>query len=199
MTKIIGIAGGTGSGKTTLAINLYTKHIDVCELIHLDDYFKKAEEIPKLYGFVNYEDPLALKFDELYKDLADLKNGKSVIVRTKSELFNTTYTREKPTKIERVAQPKEVIILEGYMALYDDRINKLLDYRIYLDMPVNESSKRRSHTKDPVNPEYLEKVLKPMYEKFVLPTRSRADMVIDVVNETAEEIMARAELAIFPK
>jgi uridine kinase len=190
---IIGIAGGTGSGKTTLAIELYKKYEGKSALVHLDDYFRKEAEIPKQSGFTNWEDPSALKFDELHRDLLILLEGKSFVTRTKSELFNPAYNHSNPVKIEHLVKPKPILIVEGFMLLYDESIRNLLDLKVFLDAPLREGAKRRSPTKDPVDQEYFDTVLEPMYTKIVAPTKEFADLVIDVSDKSPGQVLALVE------
>lgn len=190
---VIGIAGGTGSGKTTLAISLYKRDQNNRALLHLDDYFKKAPEVPILNGFINWEDPSSLRFDDLYRDLESLTRGYAITVNTKSELFNPDYNHKSPSKIPLMIEPKSIIIAEGYLMLHDPRIRALLDLKVFLDTKLSESSKRRSPTKDPVDEQYFRDVLEPMYQKTVEPTRQYADMIIDTTRHDTDEVYAIVE------
>lgn len=186
--KIIGIAGGSGSGKSTFAVDFCKKYSDKSIIIHLDDYFKHTEEVSLLEGFRNWDHPEALGFDRLYKDLVSLKNGESVKILTKSELYNPHYDHTLKNKLEVILGPKEILLVEGYLAFYDKRIRDLMDYKIYLDIPIEESTKRRSVNKFVLDNEYFEKVLVPMYKEFVVPTKDFADYVLDVSKLNKEEV-----------
>jgi uridine kinase len=83
---------------------------------------------------------------------------------------------------------KPIIILEGYLALYDINIRDLLDVKIYLDIPIEESVKRRSSNKFTLDQKYFENVLLPMHKQFVEPTKNYVD-IIDVSNLKKEEII----------
>jgi len=98
--KIIGMAGGSGSGKSTVAIALCKKYPEKFALLHLDDYFKKTEEVPKLEGFTNWESPESIRFDDLFKDIKSLSEGREIKVLTKSELYNPNYDRNLKNKKE---------------------------------------------------------------------------------------------------
>src|SRR3989344_4640189 len=89
----IGIAGGTGAGKSTLCTALMDKYPDKIGLIQLDDYFKPESEVPKLEGHVNWDHPNALFLDKLANDLAQLSEGRSVIINTKNERINPKYKK----------------------------------------------------------------------------------------------------------
>ena len=180
--KMIGIAGGSGSGKSTAAISLCRKHPDSYAVVHLDDYFKKKEDAVMAGDVVNWDHPDSLLLDDLYADLAALKEGRPVTVMTKSELYHPEYDYGLKNRKEYTIEPKPVIIVEGYLVLHDARIRGSLDLKVYLDMSIEESVYRRSANKFPVDAGYLEKILLPMHERFVEPTKACADLVIDVVS-----------------
>lgn len=196
-SKLIGIAGGSGSGKSTVAINLCKKYPGKFSLIHLDDYFKRSWEAPKQGEFINFDHPDSLRFDDLRKDLLSLKKGEPVTILTKSELYNPEYDNNLKNKIEYIVEPKEFTILEGYLALHDQKICELMDCKIYLDIPLRDSTKRRSANKFALDNDYLEQVLEPMYKEFVLPTKFKADLVIDVFDKEPEEVLDLVETAVF--
>ena len=191
--KLVGIAGGSGSGKSTLAISLCRKYPQICALLHIDDYFKKSEDAPTLAGFTNWDHPDAIRFDDLYRDLLSLKSGNSITILTKSELYNPGFDYTLRNKIEYTIEPKLVIILEGYLALYDERVRSLLDVKVYLDIPIEESTKRRSYNKFALDEKYYAEVLVPMHKQFVEPTKEYADVAIDVSNMTPEEVLQKIE------
>ncbi len=186
----IGIAGGSGSGKSTLAVAFAKKYPDTVAIVHIDDYPSPKEATPTFHGFLNREHPDAIRFDDLYADLCALRDGKSITVHTKSELYNPDYTLEKNNKIDYVIQPKPIIIVEGYLALCDERIRKLMDLKIYLDMPIEESLKRRTKFKDEA---YFKEVLIPMHKKYIEPTQQYADYVIDTSTTSIPEALALFE------
>lgn len=192
-SKIVGIAGGSGSGKSTLAVSLCKKYPDKFCLLHIDDYFKKMEEVPMFEGFRNCEDPTVIRFEDIFRDLTKLKNGEAVTIRTKSELYNPDYNLALKNKIECKIEPKPIILFEGYLALCDEKLRDLMDFKIYLDIPIEESTKRRSDNKFSPNIDYLNKVLIPMHKKFIEPTKKYADLVIDALTKTPEEILKIAE------
>ena len=195
--KLVGIAGGSGSGKSTLAISLCRKYPQICALLHIDDYFKKSEDAPTLAGFTNWDHPDAIRFDDLYRDLLSLKSGNSITILTKSELYNPGFDYTLRNKIEYTIEPKLVIILEGYLALYDERVRSLLDVKVYLDIPIEESTKRRSSNKFALDEKYYAEVLVPMHKQFVEPAKEYANLVIDVSGMTPEEVLERVEPKVY--
>lgn len=195
--RIIGIAGGSGSGKSTLATLLYNAHPGQCVIVHGDDYFKKKEEVPLSGENYNFDHPTSLRMDELYRDIVSLQNGHPVTILTKSELYNPLFRWELKNKIEYTLQPKPIIIVEGYLVFHDQKIRELMDNKIYLDMPITESAKRRSGNKPKISSDYSETVLFPMHKQFVEPTKQYADLVINVLNKTAEEVFILVESKLF--
>lgn len=191
----IGIAGGSGSGKSTLAVALAKKYPDVITIVHLDDYGSKKENIPVLNGFLNREHPDAIRFDDLYHDLQTLQNGKAIMVHTKSELYNPDYLLEENNTIQYTIEPKPIIIVEGYLVFHDARIREMMDKKIYLDMPIEESLKRRTKFFDK---KYFETVLIPMHHQYIEPTKRHADTVIDVSKMNLVDIMKVVEQDIIP-
>ncbi len=183
--KVFGISGGSGSGKSTVAIALCRKYPDVYTLLQIDDYFKKEEFVPSMHGKLNWDHPDATNFDALYQDLQTLLHGEPITIRTKSELYHPEYRKELHNKIHYTIVPKEVILVEGFMAFHDQRIRDLFSKKIYLNIPLEESLKRRTKF---VDEDYYQNILTPMFEQYVLPTKEFADKVIDVTNKTAEEV-----------
>lgn len=182
----VGIAGGSGSGKSTLAVALAKKYPDKIAIVHLDDYETPKSAIPMLDGFLNREHPDAIDFDTLHQDLHALRNGQAITVRTKSELYNPNYTLERNNKIEYLIEPKPIIIVEGYLVFHDHRIRDLMNVKIYLDMPIEASLKRRTKFKDET---YFQKVLIPMHYQYIEPTKQYADLVINVAHSDIDTIV----------
>lgn len=192
MTKFVGIAGGTGAGKSTLAIGLVQQEPQTYALVHVDDYCKRLEDAPRMGEFINWDHPDAIRFDDLLRDLAALKQGDSIRLTTKGELYHPEYDPEAPHKIPYEIIPKPVVLVEGYLALYDERIRSLMDVRIFLDMPVEESHKRRSGNKRRQKEVYFTEVLIPAHKKYVEPTKAFATLVLDVSKKTTEEVLQMA-------
>lgn len=185
---IIGIAGGSGSGKSTLAVGLCRAHPEQYALIHLDDYFKKKAEVSLYNGMTNWEDPASIRFDDLCNDIADLKAGKAITILTKSEWYHPDYDAQSNNKKEQRIDPKPTIIIEGYLALYNEKLRNMMDKTIYLDIPIEISGNRRSGNKVAIDETYYHEVLLPMHARYVAPTRAYADLVIAVATMHPDDV-----------
>ena len=197
--KIVAIAGGSGSGKSTLAYKLIDAYPETFEVLNFDDYQKIGTDknLPTLHGMTNWDHPDIIRWDMLREDAQALKDGHTVTIQTWSHRSNPDYRKTKKM-LPRTIYPKPVLLVEGYMALYDKTLRDMYDMSIYLDISLDESKKRRD--KDVlVDREYAEKVLKPMHAKYVIPTKACADSVLDVsslgVDEVFEEVPKAFNLA----
>ena len=127
--------------------------------------------------------------EKLARDLVELSQGHPVVINTKNAQLNPEYVKtDKRIPVE--FHPKPIMLVEGYLTLYDERVRKLLNTSIWLDTDHDTRWARRVHFK---NPEYEEKVLKPMHKKFVEPTKQYAEHVIDVSNLSKEEVFSQVE------
>ena len=195
--KIVAIAGGSGSGKSSVAEALYRKYPETFAILHLDDYFKAEKDTPRLGNHTNWEHPDGVFFEKILRDLQLLKSGNSVTLFTKSELFNPEYDSKLDNRIEYIIEPKPIIIFEGYLSLWDESIRDISDLKIYLDMPIEESLKRRSSNKWILDQEYYSEVLYPMHESFVKATVKFANLIVDVGQNSKEEVTDIIERKIF--
>ena len=189
----VGITGGSGSGKSTLSNALKNKYPDRIELIQLDDYFKPKSEQPKVGDIINHDHPSSLYFEKLVNDLIKLSQGESIIIDTKNEFINPEYEKTKK-KVPFKFYPRPIILVEGFLLLTDERIRKLLTTSIYLDAGHEKRWSRRVHFKDD---EYKKKVLIPMHDQFIEPTKKYADHVINVSDITKEQVLEKVEKIIF--
>jgi len=192
-TFVIGIAGGSGSGKSTVAVALCKKYPNSITLLQVDDYFKNKEQVPVLNGKPNWEHPDALRLNDLYHDIMLLRGGYSVTLLTKSELYNPNFDTTLQNKIEYTIQPKPILIVEGFFTLWDAAIRSVIDYGIYLDIPIEESIKRRSANKFKPSAEYIDTVLIPMHNQFIAPTRNYADLVVDTAHTDCDGVLQEIE------
>ncbi|WP_117365896.1 uridine kinase [Natrarchaeobaculum sulfurireducens] len=176
----IGIAGGTGAGKTTVSRNVADAVGEPVTRLPLDNYYEDLSHLPfDKRESVNYDHPSAFEWDLLYDHLESLLLGQPIeMPQYDFEVHNRTDERI-------TVEPTDVIVLEGILALYDDRIREMLDLRVYVmtdaDVRILRRIERdvvdRGRDLEGVIEQYLETV-KPMHERFVAPTRKNADVII---------------------
>ncbi|MBU4246061.1 MAG: hypothetical protein ABIF85_01410 [Nanoarchaeota archaeon] len=143
MAHIIAIAGGTGSGKSTLAYGLLDKFPELIEIVHFDDYQKLEPNVPIHQGMRNWDHPDAIDFDQLIHDLSQLRNGNDVQIMTKDKKLNPGYEISGRIRTFRIIHSKKIIILESYLALWNESVRKLIDYSIFLDTPTRYTKAQR--------------------------------------------------------
>ena len=181
--KIVGIGGGSGSGKSTLAHGL-KENFPAINLIHLDDYQKKKKDTPIYNGFRNRDHPDSINFERLICDLEKLRSGQKVHSMTWRMHLDQNDTVD--DKVPYVVYPSSIIVLEGYMTLLKEEIRNHLDYSVFLDLDFATRISRRNKS----NPgDYLTKVLLPMHELYVEPTKVYAMITIDVNGKSKEEVL----------
>ena len=179
---LIGIAGGTASGKTSIAdvlLENFKKDNSVC-IIKEDDYYKDQTSMPMEERVkTNYDHPDAFDFDLMLEHLKKLLNCETI---EKPTYDYTVHNRSDKTQI---VEPTDVIILEGLFALYNPEIRKLESIKIFVDTDadirfirrLNRDIEERNRTMKNVMNQYLTTV-KPMHEQFIEPTRKYADVII---------------------
>ena len=181
MSLIIGIAGGTGSGKSTFTNRLKAEFGDRISVIYYDNYYRSHDDIPlEERRKINYDHPDAFETDLLIEHLRQLKAGNSV----ESPVYDyTVHNRSKQTiRID----PSEVIIIEGIMVLQNEEIRELLDIKIYVEADADErilrrvirDVKERGRDVEGIARQYLTTV-KPMHYIYVEPTKYMADIVLN--------------------
>lgn len=178
---IIGIAGGTGSGKTTvvrkIAEALPPHHVVV---VPLDSYYNDTSHMTEEERHaINFDHPDAFDWKLLIKQVNELRNGQAV--------EQPTYSYIKCNRLKETlhVEPKPVIIIEGIMTLLNKKLRDMMDLKIFVDTDSDERLIRniqrdvleRGRTVDMVISRYLE-VLKPMHEQFIEPTKKYADLII---------------------
>ncbi len=178
---IIGIAGGTGSGKTTVVKNIVDSlPTESVAVIPQDSYYNHQWNVPEeLRKKTNFDHPNAFDWPLFEEQIEMLRNGKAIEQPTYSYL---TCTRQEETVH---VEPKEVIIIEGIMALFDQRLRELMDLKIYVDASPDERLLRviqrdiaeRGHPLEMLVDKYRN-VLKPMHDEFIEPTKQYADIII---------------------
>ena len=190
-TTIIGIAGGTGSGKTTVVkniVNALPPHY--VAVVPLDSYYNDTSEMTEEERHaINFDHPDAFDWKLLAKHVNDLRNGIAIEQPTYSYLL---CNRLKETIH---VEPKPVIIIEGIMTLLNKRLRDIMDLKIFVDADPDERLIRniqrdtidRGRTVSMVVERYLE-VLKPMHEQFIEPTKRYADLIIPQGGENEKGI-----------
>ena len=178
---IIGIAGGTGSGKTTV-VKKIVEALPAGEVNVLpqDSYYKDSSHIPlEEREKINFDEPAAFEWDLLINQLQDLKDGKDIEVPTYSYL---TCTRQ-PETIPM--HPRDVVLVEGILVFSDKRLRDMMDIKVFVDADaddrlirvINRDCIERGRTPQLVVERY-ERVLKPMHNKYIEPAKKYADIII---------------------
>jgi len=178
---IVGITGGSGSGKTLFLKKLMDSFStsEVC-LISQDNYYFPRDQQPKDENEVtNFDLPESIDFDDYVNDINQLKNGESV--RRKEYTFNN------PTAVpeELIFNPAPVIVIEGIFVFSEKRLSDLLDLKVYIDTKDHIKLKRRiirdneerGYDIDDVLYRYEHHVI-PTYEKYIQPYKYNSDIVI---------------------
>lgn len=189
---IIGIAGGTGSGKSTFTNRLKNAFKEDVAVIYHDNYYRRQDDIPfEIRKKVNYDHPDSLETDLLLQHLQMLKEG--VAIDCPVYDYSQHNRSDRTTRIE----PKRIILVEGILLLADSRIRNLLDIKIYVEADADErilrrivrDVKERGRDLDKIVEQYLTTV-KPMHYLYVEPTRAMADIVINSgMNNVAFDIV----------
>ena len=178
---IIGVTGGSGSGKTTVSKAIYDNlNGQSIQIITQDTYYNdQADMTMAERKAVNYDHPLAFDSDLLYEQLNQLRHNQAIDM----PVYNyEEYTRS--TETVRV-EPQDVIILEGILILDDERLRSLMDIKVYVDTDddiriirrIQRDIQERGRSLDSVINQYLATV-KPMYHQFVEPTKRYADLIV---------------------
>ena len=177
---MIGIAGGTGSGKTTLTKRLVQRFPGEISVINHDNYYKAHHDLPyEQRCKINYDEPAAFDNDRLIADLRALRQGQSIIC---PQYDYTIHDRSEKTVLIR---PTDVILVEGILLFAEETLREELDIRIFVDTDADERILRRirrdmrdrGRSLESITTQYLESV-KPMHERYVEPSKKFADIII---------------------
>jgi len=178
---VIGVTGGSGSGKTSVTNAIYESLKDLSILVLQQDYYYKDQHnVPYEQRLkTNYDHPLAFDNDLLIKHIEKLLRYEAI---EKPVYDYSIHTRS--DKVIPVA-PKEVIILEGILVLEDERLRNLMDIKLYVDTDADlriirrleRDIRERGRTFDSVIDQYLN-VVRPMHNQFIEPTKRYADIII---------------------
>lgn len=200
---IIGIAGGSGSGKTTVVNNIIEKLGDRVIVIPQDSYYKDSSHLAlEERQKVNFDHPESIDFDLLIRHLADLKEGKSIEQPVYSYI---TCSRSKTETI--TVRPACVVIVEGILIFTCKKLREQMDIRVFVDADDDDRLMRvisrdiieRGKTVEQVIERYT-KTVKPMYLQFIEPSKRYADIIIpqgghnkvaiDILTATIERVLA---------
>ncbi len=178
---IIGIAGGTGSGKSTFTNRLRDEFRDDIAVIYHDNYYRRHDELPfEERKKLNYDHPDSLETELLIQHIKKLRDGESVDCPVYD--YSLHNRSDRTVRIE----PRKIILIEGILLLADPRVRDLLDIKIYVEADADErilrrivrDVKERGRDIDNIVEQYLTTV-KPMHYLYVEPTRAKADVVIN--------------------
>ncbi|WP_216353653.1 uridine kinase [Neisseria dumasiana] len=191
---IIGVAGGSGSGKTTVSQAIYREFSgSPITIIEQDYYYKNQPELPiEERKKQNYDHPSAYDNDLLLNHINLLLARKAVDI---PQYDYTNYMRHSETKYQ---EPVDVIIIEGILALYDERIRNLMDIKLFVDTDADlrfirrilRDIQERGRSVESVVKQYTEQV-RPMHNQFVEPTKRHAHIIIpcDEQNNVAIDVL----------
>ena len=190
---VIGISGGSGSGKTTI-VRKISETITDFVFIPQDNYYRSAEYInnSNITEF-NFDHPNAFDKELMIQHLTDLKEGRTI----KMPQYDFVHHRRMEETIE--VKPKKVIIFEGIMVFYEKQVRDLMDLKIFVDTPddirfirrLQRDVNERGRTQESVIKQYME-VVRPGHFEFIEPTKSYADIIIPEggMNMNALQVLA---------
>ncbi len=178
---IIGICGGTGSGKSTV-VEKILESIDACNysIIKHDDYYKQNDNLSMdEREKINYDHPFSLDNELLKQNIQDLINGKSIV----KPLYDFTVHNRK-IETETIT-PTEFIIVDGILIFEDSELRDIMDIKIFVDTDadirilrrIKRDIEERGRTLDSVIDQYI-KTVKPSHEQFIEPYKKYADIII---------------------
>ena len=190
---VIGVAGGSGSGKSTFAARLQESFPDAVALVSCDNYYRAHHDIPlEERRLLNYDAPEALEFDLMVSHLKALKRGEAVDCPVYD--FSLHNRSEEVCRIE----PKPVIIVDGILILSDPALRETFDLKIYVETDADERILRRAKRDMEVRGRHMEDIMqqylttvKPMHEAFVEPSKKHADLILNGgLNPVALDVVA---------
>lgn len=189
---LIGVAGGTGSGKSTFTNRVKEAFSEDVSVIYYDNYYKRQDHLSfEERKQVNYDSPEALETDLLIEHLRLLKEGHAV------ECPVYDFTQHNRSNKTTIIEPRKVMILEGILALENPMLRELMDIKIFVEADADErilrrvvrDVKERGRDVEDITRQYLQTV-KPMHYIYVQPTRAMADIVINSgMNDVAFELI----------
>ena len=177
---VIGIAGGTGSGKTTLMKRLVERFGDVVSVVSHDNYYRCLDHLTMEERCnVNYDEPRSLETDLMVRHLEQLRSGQPV----ECPLYDFSVHNRSSETIH--IEPTRVIIVEGILIFENEQLRNLMDIRIFVDTDadirlcrrIKRDVNKRGRTLESVIEQY-QTTVKPMHEKYVEPSKKYANIVV---------------------
>ena len=177
---VIGIAGGTGSGKTTLMDNLVKRFGDDVTVLSHDNYYRRRDDMTmEQRRCVNYDEPAALETELMVRHLEQLRRGEAI------ECPVYDFTAHNRSDRTVTVQPRRVIIVEGILIFENEALRDLMDIRIFVDTDADvrlgrrilRDVEERGRTLQSVLEQY-QTTVKPMHEKYVEPSKKHANLVV---------------------
>jgi uridine kinase len=177
---IIGVAGGTGSGKTTLTARLKERFGPHVSILNHDNYYRSHSNMPlEARAQLNYDHPDAFETDRMVEDIRKLRRGEAV------ECPTYDYTVHDRAEETIHIEPTKVVIVEGILVFQNKDLRDLMDVKIFVDADADvrilrrilRDVKKRGRSLDSVVKQYLTTV-KPMHEAFVEPSKRFADIIV---------------------
>ena len=188
----IGIAGGTGSGKSTFTNRLKETFGDKVSVVYYDNYYRRRDDLPfEERKKINYDHPDAFETDLLIRHIQALRDGQEV------ECPVYDYTVHNRSSETVVIRPADVILVEGIIVLHNEELRNMLDIKVYVEADADErilrrvirDVKERGRDVEGIAKQYLTTV-KPMHYLYVEPTRALADIVINSgLNDVAFDLI----------
>ncbi len=177
---VIGIAGGTGSGKTTLMNNIMTRFEGMVTVLSHDNYYKRHDELTfEERSGLNYDEPDAIETSLMVEHLKALRAGQAI------DCPVYDFTRHNRSDETVHLEPKPVIIVEGILIFENESLRDLMDIRLFVDTDadvrlcrrIKRDVTKRGRTLESVLAQY-QATVKPMHEKYVEPSKKYANLVI---------------------
>ena len=177
---VIGIAGGTGSGKTTLMRNIMAQFEGMVTVLSHDNYYKRHDELTfEERSELNYDEPDAIETSLMVEHLIQLKNGQAI------DCPVYDFTRHNRSDETIRLESKPVIIVEGILIFENEQLRDLMDIRLFVDTDadvrlcrrIKRDVTKRGRTLESVLAQY-QATVKPMHEKYVEPSKKYANVVI---------------------
>ncbi len=177
---VIGIAGGTGSGKTTLMSNIMARFEGMVTVLSHDNYYKRHDELTfEERSGLNYDEPDAIETSLMVEHLKALRQGQAI------DCPVYDFTRHNRSDETIHLEPKPVIIVEGILIFENEPLRNLMDIRLFVDTDadvrlcrrIKRDVNKRGRTLESVLTQY-QTTVKPMHEKYVEPSKKYANLVI---------------------